>query len=63
MIVAAPRWGLSRLDNNAHAVDIDADHPNGVYVTRCGHRLLMVVSLHDEPPERIWMFCARWSDR
>jgi hypothetical protein len=24
---------------------------------------LMVVSLHDEPPERIWMFCARWSDR
>ena len=47
----------------ARAVDIDADHPYGVYVTPCGHRLGMVVSPHDGPPERIWMSCAHWSDR
>jgi hypothetical protein len=44
-----PRWGLSPLDWHAHAIDEYADHPHGVYVARCGHRLLMGTCLNDEP--------------
>ena len=36
----APRWGVSSLDWRSHAVDADAEHPYGVYVARCGQRLV-----------------------
>lgn len=55
------RWALSRLDWHAHAVDEVADHPYGVWIARCGHRLLMVTGLHEDPPSRICPTCARWT--
>ncbi|MGH3830861.1 MAG: hypothetical protein ACRDRS_10510 [Pseudonocardiaceae bacterium] len=60
-----PRWGMSLLDCRAHAVDEDAEHPYGVWVARCGQRLLRGTSLHDEPPPGGWMClpCLRWADR
>jgi hypothetical protein len=57
----AVRWGLSSLDWHAHAIDEDADHPYGVYVARCGQRLFMGTSLHDEPPGWICLSCLRWT--
>jgi hypothetical protein len=41
--------------------DEDADHPYGVYVARCGQRLFMGTSLHDEPPGWICLPCLRWT--
>jgi hypothetical protein len=38
----SPRWGLSPLDWHAHAIDELTHHPIGVYVARCGHRLMML---------------------
>jgi hypothetical protein len=58
-----PRWGLSSLDAHAHAIDEDVDHPYGVYVARCGHRLFMGTSLYDEPPGWICLSCLRWTER
>jgi hypothetical protein len=58
-----PRWGLSSLDWHAHAIDEDADHPDGVYLARCGQRLFRGTSLHDEPPGWICLSCLRWIDR
>lgn len=58
---AHPQWGLSVLDGHAHAVDVSADHPDGVYVARCGHRLVVITRLHDEPPTRMCPACDRWS--
>jgi hypothetical protein len=55
----APHRGLSSLD--AHAVDEDADHPYGMYFARCGRRLFMGTSLHDEPPGWICLSCLRWT--
>jgi hypothetical protein len=40
-----PRWGLSPLDWHAHSVEQDAEHPYGVLIAQCGHRLL-----HPDPP-------------
>jgi hypothetical protein len=59
--VPPSRWGVSSLDARAHAIDEDADHPYGVYVTRCGQRLSMGTSLHDEPPGWICLSCLRRS--
>ncbi len=44
-----PRWALSVLDFRAHTVDENVDHPLGVFIAACGHRLLLS-GLHDEPP-------------
>jgi hypothetical protein len=44
-----PRWGVSPLDRSAHAIDVDADHPLGAYVARCGHHLMIITTLCDEP--------------
>ncbi|MGH3834056.1 MAG: hypothetical protein ACRDRS_27060 [Pseudonocardiaceae bacterium] len=59
----APRWGLSPLDRKAHAIDEDAEHPYGVYIARCGHRLLRGTTLHDEAPDWMCLSCLRWSEQ
>ena len=59
----APRWGMSPLDCKAHAIDEDTEHPYGVYIARCGHRLLMGTILHDEAPGWMCLFCLRWSEQ
>jgi hypothetical protein len=59
----APLWGRCPLESHAHAVDIDAYHPYGVYVARCGHRLLMGTTLHSDPHGQTCPDCARWVDR
>ena len=59
----APRWGMSPLDCKAHAIDEDAEHPYGVYIARCGHRLLMGTNLHDEAPDWMCLSCLRWSEQ
>ena len=59
----AARWGLSSLDWHAHAIDEKADHPSGVYLARCGHRLGKANTLYDDPPSRICPSCARWTER
>lgn len=51
------------MDRHAHAIDEYADHPHGVYVARCGHRLRIAINPHDDPPGRICLSCARWSNR
>lgn len=33
-------WELSILDCQHHAIEPYADHPNGVYIAQCGHRLM-----------------------
>jgi len=60
-----PRWGVSSRDWQSHAIDVDAEHPDGVYVARCGQRLVRGTSLYDEPPPGGWMClaCARWTER
>lgn len=57
----APRWGVSSLDWRSHAVDVDADHPYGVYVARCGQRLFMGTTLYDEAPGWMCLDCLRWT--
>lgn len=56
-----PRWALSPLDWHAHAIDADADHPFGLWIARCGHRLLGGTVLHDTPPGSRCPTCTRWS--
>ncbi|MBV8539669.1 MAG: hypothetical protein JO063_00750 [Pseudonocardiales bacterium] len=60
-----PRWGVSALDWRSHAIDGDAEHPDGVYVARCGRRLVMGAGLYDEPPPGGWVCraCARRTER
>jgi hypothetical protein len=60
-LTIAPRWALSPLDWHAHAIDAGADHPLGIWIARCGHRLLGGMSLHDTPPGHRCPTCARWS--
>lgn len=55
----APHWGVSSLDWRSHAVDVDADHPDGVYVARCGQRLSMGTTLYDEAPGWMCVSCLR----
>ena len=43
----AVKWGLSPLDWRSHAIDEGGDHPIGVLIAECGHRLMIVTSLHD----------------
>ena len=63
-VSADPQWGgLSVLDSHAHAVDVAAPHPDGVYVARCGHRLVVITRLHDTPLARRCPACERWSKR
>jgi hypothetical protein len=57
------KWGISVLDWHTHAIDEHGNHPIGVYVARGGHRLMMVTALHESPPSRICLSCARWDDR
>jgi len=45
------------------AIDEYADHPHGVYVARCGHRLRIAINPHDDPPGRICISCSRWRNR
>ncbi|MGH3793025.1 MAG: hypothetical protein ACRDQ9_19945, partial [Pseudonocardiaceae bacterium] len=45
-----PRWGVSSLDYHTHAIDPDAEHPDAVYVARCGQLLFRDATLYDEPP-------------
>lgn len=52
------RWGLSILDFHHHAIDERGDHPTGVYKAECGHLLLMVTPLHEEPYGRLCGACA-----
>lgn len=52
-----PRWALSLLDFQAHAVDEHGDHPFGVFLALCGHRLLMG-ELHDNPPGGLCPGCS-----
>ncbi|MDQ3274326.1 MAG: hypothetical protein M3Q39_04655 [Actinomycetota bacterium] len=52
-----PRWALSVLDFKAHAVDEDDDHPLGVFLAACGHRLLLG-NLHDTPPGGLCPGCS-----
>ena len=58
-----PRWGVSSLDWRSHAVDVDADHPYGVYVARCGQRLFMGTSLYDEAPGWMCLSCLHWAEQ
>lgn len=46
-------WGLSILNFQAHAIDPLADHPVGVYRARCGHLLMVVTELCEQPPGRV----------
>ncbi|MGH3795439.1 MAG: hypothetical protein ACRDSP_11160 [Pseudonocardiaceae bacterium] len=55
--VRAPRWALSPLDYRAHAVDEYADHPWGVFIALCGHRLL-AGDLSDVPPGGLCVACG-----
>jgi hypothetical protein len=59
----APRWGLFPRDWHAHAINELTHHPIAVYVARCGHRLMMLTTLHESPPSRICLSCARWASR
>ena len=52
------RWALSPLDFRAHAVAEFDNHPIGVLIARCGHRLPMVVELEPEPPAAPCQACA-----
>ncbi len=51
------------MDWQAHCVDLDADHPVGLWIARCGRRLPARVGLHEQPPGHRCMSCARWSER
>jgi hypothetical protein len=53
----AIRWGLSVLDWCSHAIDERRDHPVGK--AECGHLLMMVVQLHEQPSGRPCEACAR----
>lgn len=53
-----PRWALSLLDFDAHAVDQGGDHPFGVFIALCGHRLLMT-GLYDKPPGGLCPGCSQ----
>jgi hypothetical protein len=57
------RWGMSPLDWRAHAIDEQAQHPYGLYLTPCGHQLLAITVLHESPPGRICPTCAEWTSK
>ena len=43
------KWGLSIIDWQYHAIEELGDHPIGVYLAQCGHRLMMATQLYAEP--------------
>ncbi len=53
-----PRWALSLLDFRAHAVNPLDDHPFGVFVAFCGHRLL-ICELHEKPSGGLCLQCRQ----
>jgi hypothetical protein len=44
-VSVTPKWGLSVLDWQSHAIEEHGDHPIGVLIAQCGHRLMIVTSL------------------
>lgn len=60
-LTTAPRWALCPLDWHAHAVDPYADHPLGLWIARCGHRLSGGTPLYDFPQGHRCPSCAKWS--
>jgi hypothetical protein len=50
-----PKWGLSALDWHAHAINVGINHPVGVYLAYCGHLLMTVTELHDDPSTRVYL--------
>ncbi|HEV7831427.1 MAG TPA: hypothetical protein VGP04_21850 [Pseudonocardiaceae bacterium] len=38
---------MSPLDWRCHAINEHCDHPNGVLIAECGHRLMIVTNLYD----------------
>lgn len=52
------KWGLSVLDFGWHAIDERRDHPIGVLKAECGHSLMMVTVLHEEPGGSLCEACA-----
>jgi len=59
----APRWGVSSRDWQSHAIDADAEHPEGVYLARRGQRPARDTTLYDEPPGGMCVFCLRRTER
>jgi hypothetical protein len=51
-----PQWALSLLDLRAHAVDPLDDHPLGVFVAFCCHRLR---DLREKPPGELCPDCSQ----
>ncbi|MGH4007380.1 MAG: hypothetical protein ACRDTH_04300 [Pseudonocardiaceae bacterium] len=52
------KWGLPVLDFHRHAIDDRARHPSGCLKAECGHLLMMVTPLGDEPYGRLCPACA-----
>ncbi len=60
-LTTAPRWALCPLNWQAHAIDPYADHPLGLWIARCGHRLSGGTPLYDLPQGHQCPSCAKWS--
>jgi hypothetical protein len=60
-LTIAPRWALCLRDWQAHAIDAWADHPLGLWIARCGHRLSGSTPLYDVPQGHQCPSCAQWS--
>lgn len=52
------RWGFSVLDWHTHAIDPCRDHPIGVLIAECGHRLMMATTLRETPGGTPCEVCA-----
>jgi hypothetical protein len=52
------KWGLSVLDWQHHAIEEYGDHPIGVYIAQCEHRLMSVTELNENPTGRLCESCA-----
>ncbi|MGH3672734.1 MAG: hypothetical protein ACRDSH_19235 [Pseudonocardiaceae bacterium] len=46
------KWGLSVVDFHSHAIEDHGNHPSGVYLAQCGHRLLSTTPLREAPAGR-----------
>jgi hypothetical protein len=57
------RWGLSRVDGGAHAIDPGAKHPALVYLARCGHAGLRRTPLDEAPQCPRCPACVRGGER
>lgn len=52
-----PGWALSLFDFQAHAIDRLAEHPFGVFIALCGHRMFDGI-LYDDPPGGTCVGCG-----